>query len=87
MENTKKTSDHKNNIKSRGEGLIPLLERRPSSKELEEKHILLASNVAPSLHSTMHDLEKKRISTELERKLEKRPDRKSLVESHIIKDE
>ncbi|OMJ13843.1 hypothetical protein AYI69_g8829 [Smittium culicis] len=73
-------------IQDRGKKLMPLLERRPSAKELEEKHVLLATNISPALHDAKHNLEKSKICDSLQSKLGKRPDRSTLVEKHIIEE-
>ncbi|OLY85063.1 hypothetical protein AYI68_g759 [Smittium mucronatum] len=80
------SENSKHSIHEIGEKLAPLLERRPSAKELEEKHVLLSSKMAPALHNAKHDLEKSKILDSLQNKLNNRPDRDELVQNHIIKE-
>ncbi|KAL1984299.1 hypothetical protein VTN96DRAFT_9257 [Rasamsonia emersonii] len=60
------------------------LQTRPDLQELKNRHILLNTNVAPSLQAAQQELARQRTSDTLKRHLERRPDREELVERNIL---
>jgi hypothetical protein len=53
---------------------------RPDAQDLKERHILLDTNVAPSLQAARQELARQRTTDSLKKHLEQRPDRDALVE-------
>ncbi|KAI9925814.1 hypothetical protein ASPWEDRAFT_52700 [Aspergillus wentii DTO 134E9] len=60
------------------------LQNRPDQQDLKEKHILLDTNVAPSLQAARQELARQRMSDDLKKHIERRPDREELVERNIL---
>ncbi|KAF7715936.1 RPEL repeat containing protein [Penicillium ucsense] len=60
------------------------LQTRPDMQDLKNRHILLDTNVAPSLQSAQQELDRHRATDSLKKNLEKRPDRDELVERNIL---
>ncbi|KAJ5389035.1 uncharacterized protein N7496_000103 [Penicillium cataractarum] len=56
------------------------LQTRPDMQDLKNRHILLNTNVAPSLQSAQQELDRQRATDSLKKNLEKRPERDELVE-------
>ncbi|GES65283.1 RPEL repeat protein [Aspergillus terreus] len=57
---------------------------RPDAQDLKERHILLDTNVAPSLQAARQELARQRTTDSLKKHLEQRPDRDVLVERNIL---
>ncbi|KAJ0416938.1 hypothetical protein BJY00DRAFT_316350 [Aspergillus carlsbadensis] len=57
---------------------------RPDPQDLKDRHILLDTNVAPSIQAARQKLDRQRASDNLKKNLEHRPDREELVERHIL---
>ncbi|CEL06603.1 hypothetical protein BJX68DRAFT_149123 [Aspergillus pseudodeflectus] len=57
---------------------------RPDPQDLKDRHILLDTNVAPSIQAARQKLDRQRASDSLKKNLEHRPDREELVERHIL---
>ncbi|KAL4869584.1 hypothetical protein BDV12DRAFT_196211 [Aspergillus spectabilis] len=74
--------------------LTPTLERRdslekhlltrPDPQDLKDRHILLDTNVAPSIQAAAQKLDRQRASDNLKKNLEHRPEREELVDRHIL---
>jgi len=62
------------------------LQSRPDPRDLMDRHILLKTNVAPSIQATQQDLERNRTSDNLKKHLERRPVREDLIERNILPD-
>ncbi|OJZ81551.1 hypothetical protein ASPFODRAFT_145655 [Aspergillus luchuensis CBS 106.47] len=60
------------------------LQRRPDVQDLKDRHILLDTNVAPSLQATRQELARQRTTDALKKHLEHRPEREELVERNIL---
>ncbi|KAH8429063.1 RPEL repeat-containing protein [Aspergillus melleus] len=60
------------------------LQNRPEPQDLKEKHILLDTNVAPSIQAARQELARQRASDSLKKHLEHRPEREELVERNIL---
>ncbi|KAL4882413.1 hypothetical protein BJY04DRAFT_187033 [Aspergillus karnatakaensis] len=61
---------------------------RPDPQDLKDRHILLDTNVAPSIQAAAQKLDRQRASDNLKKNLEHRPEREELVDRHILpKDE
>ncbi|CEJ55013.1 RPEL repeat protein [Penicillium brasilianum] len=60
------------------------LQTRPDMQDLKNRHILLNTNVAPSLQSAQQELDRQRATDNLKKNLEKRPERDELVERNIL---
>ncbi|KAJ5820508.1 hypothetical protein N7474_006099 [Penicillium riverlandense] len=60
------------------------LQTRPDMQDLKDRHILLDTNVAPSLQAARQDLDRQRATDNLKRNLEKRPEREELIERNIL---
>ncbi|KAL2010839.1 hypothetical protein VTN00DRAFT_3557 [Thermoascus crustaceus] len=60
------------------------LQSRPDQQDLKDRHILLNTNVAPSLQAARQELARQRITDSLKRSLERRPEREELVERNIL---
>lgn len=72
-----------NNIERRN-SLEKRLQARPDQQDLRNRHILLDTNVAPSLQAARHELDRQRTTDSLKRHLERRPDREELIERGIL---
>ncbi|RMJ27619.1 RPEL repeat protein [Aspergillus sp. HF37] len=57
---------------------------RPEPQDLKDRHILLDSNVSPSLQGASQNLVRRRTSDSLKKNLERRPDRDALIERNIL---
>ncbi|KAL4984815.1 hypothetical protein BDW68DRAFT_10052 [Aspergillus falconensis] len=57
---------------------------RPDPKDLKDRHILLDTNVAPSIQAMRQKLDRQQVSDNLKKNLEHRPEREELVERHIL---
>ncbi|KKK19403.1 hypothetical protein ARAM_004271 [Aspergillus rambellii] len=57
---------------------------RPDPQDLKDRHILLDTNVAPSIQAMQQKLDRQRASDNLKKNLEQRPDREELVERNIL---
>ncbi|GAB1207413.1 hypothetical protein APSETT445_006130 [Aspergillus pseudonomiae] len=57
---------------------------RPDPHDLKERHILLDTNVAPSIQAARQELDRQRTTDSLKKHLEHRPDREELVERNIL---
>ncbi|KAL4919064.1 hypothetical protein BDW62DRAFT_179848 [Aspergillus aurantiobrunneus] len=57
---------------------------RPDPQDLKDRHILLDTNVAPSIQAMRQKLDRQRASDNLKKNLEHRPEREELVERHIL---
>ncbi|RAH49393.1 RPEL repeat-containing protein [Aspergillus brunneoviolaceus CBS 621.78] len=68
----------------RRDSLEKHLQHRPDVQDLKERHILLDTNVAPSLQAAHQDLARHRTADDLKKHLEHRPDREELVERNIL---
>ncbi|KAL4993903.1 hypothetical protein BDV10DRAFT_15337 [Aspergillus recurvatus] len=53
---------------------------RPDPKDLKDRHILLDTNVAPSIQAMRQKLDRQQVSDNLKKNLEHRPEREELVE-------
>ncbi|KAA8645381.1 hypothetical protein EYZ11_000420 [Aspergillus tanneri] len=60
------------------------LQNRPEAQELKDRHILLDTNVAPSLQAARQELARQRTTDSLKKHLEHRPDREELIERNIL---
>lgn len=60
------------------------LQTRPDQRDLKERHILLDTNVAPSLQAASQGLARQSTTDSLKKHLEKRPDREALIERNIL---
>jgi len=60
------------------------LQCRPDQQDLKDRHILLDTNVAPSLQAAQQELARQKTIDSLKKSLEKRPDREALVERNIM---
>ncbi|OJJ66483.1 hypothetical protein ASPBRDRAFT_137571 [Aspergillus brasiliensis CBS 101740] len=60
------------------------LQRRPDVQDLKDRHILLNTNVAPSLQATQQELARQVTTDTLKKHLEHRPEREELVERNIL---
>ncbi|KAG5295422.1 RPEL repeat protein [Histoplasma ohiense] len=68
----------------RRNSLEKYLQHRPGQQDLKERHILLDTNVAPSLQAAQQELARQKAADSLKKHLEKRPDREDLVERNIL---
>lgn len=57
---------------------------RPEAQDLKERHILLDTNVAPSLQAARQELARQRTTDSLKKHLEHRPERDELIERNIL---
>ncbi|KAL4792248.1 hypothetical protein BDV19DRAFT_392248 [Aspergillus venezuelensis] len=57
---------------------------RPDPQDLKDRHILLDTNVAPSIQAMRQKLDRQQVSDNLKKNLESRPEREELVERHIL---
>ncbi|KAL2864347.1 RPEL repeat-containing protein [Aspergillus lucknowensis] len=57
---------------------------RPDPQDLKDRHILLDTNVAPSIQAMRQKLDRQRVSDSLKKNLEHRPEREELVDRHIL---
>ncbi|KAF9895213.1 hypothetical protein FE257_000115 [Aspergillus nanangensis] len=57
---------------------------RPDRQDLKERHILLDTDVAPSLQAARQELARQRATDTLKKQLEHRPEREQLVERNIL---
>ncbi|KAL4935759.1 hypothetical protein BDV06DRAFT_206312 [Aspergillus oleicola] len=57
---------------------------RPDPQNLKDRHILLDTNVAPSIQAMRQKLDRQQVSDNLKKNLECRPEREELVERHIL---
>ncbi|PWY78059.1 hypothetical protein BO94DRAFT_472339 [Aspergillus sclerotioniger CBS 115572] len=60
------------------------LQTRPDMQVLKDRHILLDTNVAPSLQAARQELARHHTTDSLKKHLEHRPDREELVERNIL---
>ncbi|KAL4786546.1 hypothetical protein BJX76DRAFT_355089 [Aspergillus varians] len=60
---------------------------RPDPQDLKERHILLDTNVAPSIQAMKQKLDRQLAMDNLKKSLEHRPEKEELVERHILPDE
>ena len=68
----------------REDALNRLLARRPLPKELQERHVMLATDIAPALQANQATVAKARLENQLSHKLAQRPTREELVEKHVM---
>ncbi|PYI05630.1 hypothetical protein BO78DRAFT_397935 [Aspergillus sclerotiicarbonarius CBS 121057] len=57
---------------------------RPDMQDLKGRHILLDTNVAPSLQAAHQELARQRTTDSLKKHLEHRPEREELIERNIL---
>ncbi|KAL2823471.1 hypothetical protein BDW59DRAFT_163251 [Aspergillus cavernicola] len=57
---------------------------RPDPQDLKDKHILLDTNVAPSIQAMRQKLDRQKVSDNLKKNLEHRPERDELVDLYGV---
>ncbi|KAJ5392593.1 hypothetical protein N7509_008083 [Penicillium cosmopolitanum] len=60
------------------------LQMRPDVQDLKDRHILLDTNISPSLQAARQELDRQRTQDNLKKNLEKRPEREELIERNIL---
>lgn len=71
-------------IQQRRDSLEKHLQTRPELQNLKDRHILLDTSLAPSLHAAQADLARHQTSDSLRKHLENRPEREELVDKNIL---
>ncbi|RDW87122.1 RPEL repeat-containing protein [Aspergillus mulundensis] len=68
----------------RRDSLEKHLMTRPDPQDLKDRHILLDTNVAPSIQAMRQKLDRQQVSDNLKKNLEHRPERDELVEREFL---
>lgn len=69
---------------ARRDSLEKSLAARPDMQDLKNRNILLNTTAAPALQAAQLELERKRVTDELRKGLDKRPERDELVGKNIL---
>lgn len=67
--------------RERRDSLEKRLQNRPDEQDLKDRHILLDTSAAPALQAKQAELERQRVSDNLKKGLEKRPEKDVRIHS------